>query len=563
MLVIALINQLLQKSSQLQETNQMNIKEKGDYMSSLPRKIFALSLALLFVWAFVPSQISTAQSGPANRKPNRSDSRTRTIPLNLTPMRTSSPDSPEAQLIQDPGFENGSPWTAWTVQTSTNFGSSICNTSICSTNGGLTAAFAGTNWNWFGGGTGGLVEDSTTGQSVVIPSGVTASLTFQLKIQQVTTPFTDTMAVQVDGVTQQTFTEPAAGESAYTLRTINLNAFANGASHSIVLNYHSIDGASNFLIDDINLTTTVVAAASAKPFDFTGDGRADLAIYKPGTNTWQVVSAATAGSAPVISTNWGTSGDKLVPADYDADLKADIAVYRPSDGNWYIRNSSGVPSATSIINWGGAASDRPVPGDYDGDGKADVAVFRAAEGNWYVKKSGGGTSVVGWGNSTDVVVPGDYDGDKRADYAVYRPSEGNWYIRTNPAAGSPTVTNRNWGGGANDKPIPADYDNDGKTDFAIYRPSEFNFYIINSLTNSVTIKSWGLNGDVLVPADYDGDGKADIAIFRPNASGSQWWIFRSSDSTIMNNGTAGQPPTVGSGSDTPVPSAYIAAPNIP
>jgi subtilisin-like proprotein convertase family protein len=180
---------------------------------------------------------------------------TKTTPLNLAPV----PNAPDAQLIVDPGFEVGSPWSGWPVQTSTNFGSSICNTSICSTNGGLTAAFAGTNWLWYGGGTGGMVENSTTGQSVTIPSGVTASLTFQMRIQQVNTPFSDTMQVKVDGVTQQTFTEPAAGEGAYTLRTINLNAFANGLSHAILFQYASIDGATNFLIDDINLTTTPVA----------------------------------------------------------------------------------------------------------------------------------------------------------------------------------------------------------------------------------------------------------------------------------------------------------------
>jgi hypothetical protein len=168
------------------------------------------------------------------------------------------------------------------------------------------------------------------------------------------------------------------------------------------------------------------------------------------------------------------------PFDFDGDGKSDIAVYR--NGVWYIRRSS--DGGTTTAEWGGLPQDRPVPGDYDGDGKVDIAVYR--DGTWFILRSSDGeVRATGWGGVlADVPVPADYDGDGKADIAVYR--GGTWLILRSSDGGQTTV---DWGGLPQDVPVPADFDGDGKADVAVYRDGTW--LILRSSDGAMTSTGWG------------------------------------------------------------------------
>lgn len=81
-------------------------------------------------------------------------------------------------------------------------------------------------------------------------------------------------------------------------------------------------------IDDVPLVTLARLkpyVAPIKPkFDFDGDGRSDLSVFRPSDRYWYLNRSA----AGYGYFQWGLTTDTLIAANYDADDKTNIGIYR-------------------------------------------------------------------------------------------------------------------------------------------------------------------------------------------------------------------------------------------
>lgn len=280
----------------------------------------------------------------------------------------------------------------------------------------------------------------------------------------------------------------------------------------------------------LDLSTAVPAIARIlltpeAPFDFDGDGRSDVSVFRPSDAVWYLDRSTQGFSA----TPFGVSADKVVPADYDGDGKTDIAVFR--DGMWWRINSG---NSTVVAAQFGIAGDIPVPADYTGDGRDEIAVYRNGQW-WSLDLSNGQVSLINFGLATDKPVPADYDGDGRVDQAVYR--DGVWHLNRSTLGYTAVQF-----GLPNDKPVVGDYDGDSKADLAVYRGGTW--YLLQSTAGSAAF-SWGLPTDTPAPADYDGDGKTDPAVYRNGT----WYQLNSTGGTAIRQ--------FGLPGDAPLPSSFL------
>lgn len=268
-------------------------------------------------------------------------------------------------------------------------------------------------------------------------------------------------------------------------------------------------------------TTTGTFTNHAKALDLNNDSKSDFAIARSTSATtqssWFILDSAAAQSGVAWGLGVGfASGDKATPADFDGDGKTDVAVWRPgAQGVYYV-----LQSATNTVRaepFGQTGDDSSVVGDYNGDGNADLAVYRpGATGIFYYRTTPNGfITFLPWGTTGDIAVPGDYDGDNRYDANIVRNVGGSTqFWRRNSSDAATVITNF---GLPTDKFVPGDYDGDGRTDICTVRDEAgtLTWWVRYSSDGGIFRIPWGAAAtDYIVQGDYDGDRKTDVALWR-------------------------------------------------
>lgn len=207
---------------------------------------------------------------------------------------------------------------------------------------------------------------------------------------------------------------------------------------------------STFRIETFGLAGDILTVG-----DWDGDAKADISVYRNGAAAGQQSIFFYRGSLNNPLNNitylpWGLNGDRPLNGDFDGDGRRDLAVYRPSDDLWYIRQSSN--DAVRYESWG-VDSDVFIPADFDGDGKSDLALFRPSANMWLVRNSSNSAiRFVTFGAIGDIPAVGDYDGDGVNDFAFFRPADGSWH-RLNSSGGDVVSLF----GMSGDVPVPSAY----------------------------------------------------------------------------------------------------------
>ncbi len=398
--------------------------------------------------------------------------------------------------------------------------------------------------------------------------GGVADATTDVNFVNTTTPFgitSQNTAVTYAGNSTQTVTWNVSGTTAAPISTANvkisfstdggqtfpntlLASTANDGTETVTIpniatttGRIKVEAVGNIFFDINNASVTVTAGPVVStiraPFDFDGDDKTDLSIFRPGAGQWWYNRSSDGGN---FAATFGSSTDKIVPADYTGDQKSDFAFFRPTTGEWFILRSEDFSFFAFPL---GTATDVPAPADYDGDGKADAAVYRPSTFTWFINKSTGGTDIIGFGTAGDKPVAADYDGDGKADIAIYRPSLGQWWIRRSSDGGVFAATF----GTSTDRPVQGYYTADNKADMAFWRPTTGEWFVLRSEDFSFFAAPFGNSTDIPVPGDYDGDDRYDFAVFRP--ASNTWFVQRTTAGTLIQAfGVAG---------DQPTPNAYV------
>jgi hypothetical protein len=223
--------------------------------------------------------------------------------------------------------------------------------------------------------------------------------------------------------------------------------------------------------------------------DYTGDGVAEFAIFRPDEGLWAVRALG--------RTRFGRDGDLPVSGDYGGWGVAAAAIFRPANGLWAVKDCT-------RVNFG-QDGDLPVRGDFNDDGRDDFAVFRPPEGLWAVLAA----TRFNFGAAGDIPIAADFSGDGLPDFAVFRPADGLWAVRE---------FTRFYLGAEGDIPVPGIFgwyvpfnrQSPFRCQAAVFR-SAAGMWAVRGVTRFYL----GRDGDIPQAEDFSGNNLVEGAVFRP------------------------------------------------
>lgn len=339
-----------------------------------------------------------------------------------------------------------------------------------------------------------------------------------------------------------TVTSDASGN--FRFNNVSLSPTNHNGTYTVAARAHGP-------VSNIGLTSTpVTVRLITVTGDFTGTGKTTQTVYRRVNSS--LITWLAPGYAPLAGFNFGAGAlDVPVGGDFNGDGKFDLAVYRPSTTQWYVRMSTPTGYTSSVLqvtSFAGQVGDIPIPGVFTNSGSTSIAVYRPTTGQWFVN------GVPGFGylnvppKAGDVPVPSNYDNTGKDEFAIYRPAgpgvSGQWIIS------SPGGVHSVFYGGPGDVPVPGAYDattSSQASELSVFRPSTGQWFIKGHAT-PLQFKA----GDIPVPGDYDGVGYTEPAVYRPSTG--QWFVWSRTDTAprALNPANFGVPSV-----DYPVNSPYI------
>lgn len=496
-------------------------------------------IIIVMIGFLLPSASVFAQgSSPADRS-------TVALQAGLTPVSGASlpnasiaPMAVTGNLIQDGGFEAYNAQTQddpfW-AESDSFFTTPLCNGLDC-TYFVEAHPHSGDAWAWFGG-IQQPVHTASLSQAVALPICTSATLQFYFWIgyAQTGSGTNDVFTAKMDGT--PLFAANAAQKnsySAYTLISVNVTAFANGATHTLEFSHINTVQDVVFNLDDVSLTGNCGPTISGN----VGVGGATLSFID---GTPQAIISQPDGSyALSVSTNWSGTVTPTHPcylfnpvnlpyANVTTSLslqnytptfnptpacKVTTGVFRPSNGLLYLKNSNVSGFADAALNYG-LPGDYPVTGDWDGNGTDTIGIYRS--GSFYLRNSntlGFAEIVFAFGQPGDQPIAGDWDNNGVDTIGIYRPSTGEFLLRNSNTEGAAEMSF--FLGNVGDVGIAGDWDGDGLDTTGVFRPSNGVLFLKNSNTSGFAdiALNYGLPGDQPVTGDWDGNGTDTIGIYR-------------------------------------------------